>query len=127
MEDNIMDGSIYFVLFGETFPNEINNYHPGIIFNVYGVRNMVFCVPITSPKPKHFLNIRDYENRNSSNLKFSTNYYIKRTDSIAAFDQVRMISVTRLRRCLNILTEEELIELKFQLIKFLEKILYKKQ
>lgn len=57
---NFEDGTICHINFGDIALNgEIYNYHLGIIFNIKGISNTVFCIPLTSPKPKHFESIKD--------------------------------------------------------------------
>lgn len=70
---------------------------------------MVFCIPLTSPKAKHFKDLQSFNNRNHLNLKYQNLIYIKRTDSIALLDQMRSISTYRLLKpynsiCLDSLT-----------------------
>lgn len=57
---------------------------------------MVFCIPLTSPKEKHFKTTVAYKNRNHNELKYQNLVYINQTDSIALLDQIRTISVQRL-------------------------------
>ena len=44
------DGQIYHINFSGYKGSEINNIHLGIIFTMPKVNNMVFCIPLTSPK-----------------------------------------------------------------------------
>ena len=56
----------------------------------------MFCIPLTSPKPKHFENIKDYNNRNYRNIKYFRYHYIKQTDYIALLEQIKIISIDRI-------------------------------
>ena len=53
----------------------------------------MFCIPLTSPKPKYFESIKDYNNRNYRNRKYFRYHYIKQTDSIALLEQIKTISI----------------------------------
>lgn len=68
----------------------------GILFTIPKVKNMVFCIPLTSPKQKHFKSIEAFNNRNHRELKYQNLVYIDTTDSIALLDQMRTIAVQRL-------------------------------
>ena len=56
----------------------------------------MFCIPLTSPKPKYFESIKDYNNRNYRNMKYFRYHYIKQTDSIALLEQIKTISIDRM-------------------------------
>lgn len=56
----------------------------------------MFYIPLTSPKPKHFENIQDYNNRNYRNIKYFRYHYIKQTDYIALLEQIKIISIDRI-------------------------------
>ena len=56
----------------------------------------MFCIPLTSPKPKHFESIQDYYNRNYRNMKYFRYHYIKQTDYIALLEQIKIISIDRI-------------------------------
>lgn len=92
----ITNGCIYHVNFGRTFHPELKSKHLGVIFRIPSTNNMVFCLPLTSPKEKHFKTIEDYQNRDFRNLKYSHLYYIKETDSMILMEQFRTISINRL-------------------------------
>ena len=64
--------------------------------------NMVFCIPLTSPKEKHFKNIEAFNSRNHNELKYQNLIYIDKTDSIALLDQIRTISTQRLIKSYNV-------------------------
>ena len=93
---HIVNGCIYHINFGKTFHPEIKNKHLGIIFKVPSTNNMLLCLPLTSPKPKHFKTPDDFNNRNIHSLKYPHLYYIKDTDSMVLMDQFRTISINRL-------------------------------
>lgn len=90
------NGQIYNIDFSGNKGSEINNIHLGIIFTMPKIKNMVFCIPLTSPKEKHFKNIDAFKNRNHLYLKYQNLVYIDQTDSIALLDQMRSISTQRL-------------------------------
>ena len=87
---------IYHINFSGYKGSEINNIHLGIIFNLPNVKNMLFCIPLTSPKEKHFKTIEAFSNRNHNELRYQNLIYINQTDSIALLDQIRTISIKRL-------------------------------
>ncbi len=96
------NGEIYYINFKGNRGSEINNIHLGIIFTIPKVKNMVFCIPLTSPKEKHFKNIEAFKNRNHNELKYQNLIYIDKTDSIALLDQIRTISIQRLIKSYNV-------------------------
>ena len=96
------NGEIYYINFKGNRGSEINNIHLGIIFTIPKVKNMVFCIPLTSPKEKHFKNIEAFKNRNHNELKYQNLIYIDKTDSIALLDQIRTISMQRLIKSYNV-------------------------
>ncbi len=59
-------GQIYYVDYNGYKGSEINDIHLGIVFRLPNVKNMVFCIPLTSPKGKHFKTIKSFESRNYS-------------------------------------------------------------
>lgn len=91
----IDNGSVFHINFGKTFHPELKNKHLGILFNIDTCNNMVLCVPMTSPKEKHFKSLEDFKQRNYRNLKYAHLYYIKETDSIVLLEQVKSISKAR--------------------------------
>lgn len=129
------DGTICHINFGNIPLNgEIYNYHLGVLFNIKGLDNTIFCIPLTSPKVKHFETEEDYNKRNYRNMKFFRCHYIKQTDSIALLDQIRVISVNRLisfykdeDNNIVILNDKEMNLLKNKIIKYINLILYKKE
>lgn len=92
----MVNGEIYNIDFSGNKGSEINNIHLGIIFKIPGINNMVFCIPLISPKVNHFKTIKDFNSRNYLELKYQNLVYIDQTDSIALLDQMRSISVKRL-------------------------------
>ncbi|MCI8330932.1 MAG: type II toxin-antitoxin system PemK/MazF family toxin [Bacilli bacterium] len=48
------NGQIYNIDFNGSKGSEINKIHLGIIFTILKSNNMSFCIPLTSPKEKHF-------------------------------------------------------------------------
>ena len=93
---NLEDGQIYYINFKGSLGCEINNIHLGVIFTLPTLKDIVFCVPLTSPKLKHFKTEKDYNNRNYRNVKHFNWQYLKQTDSIALLDQIKTISLKRL-------------------------------
>ena len=106
-----MNGRIYYINFSGNKGSEINKTHLGIIFSIPKVKNMVFCIPLTSPKIKRF---------KTQNL-----VYIDQTDSIALLDQMRSISIHRLLKPYNDITlnEKNINILTTKTIKYLKHIL----
>ncbi len=131
---NFIDGSMISIHFGKTVGAEINNEHYSIVFNIKNNDNMVFCIPLTSPKMKHFKTEKDFNERNYLQLKYPHTYYIAQTDSIALIDQLRVISIDRLRHFhtdpttgkMITLYPEELDIIKLKVEKFIKSILHKK-
>ena len=93
---NIEDGQIYYINFNGNIGREINNIHLGVVFKLTTITDMVFCIPLTSPKLKHFKTEDDFNNRNYKNVKHFNWQYLKQTDSIAMLDQIKTISTQRL-------------------------------
>ena len=91
-----MKGQIFYVDYSGYKGSEINDVHLGIIFNLPNIKNMVFCIPLTSPKEKHFKSHDAYITRNHRELKHQNLIYIDQSDSIALLDQIRTISICRL-------------------------------
>lgn len=132
MIKNFVDGSMYLTHFGNTVGAEINDEHYSIVFNIKNNDNLVFCIPLTSPKPKHFRTQEDYDNRNYLKLKYPHTYYISQTDSIALIDQIKVISIRRLNKIykddnekLVYLRDEELDIIKIKVEKFIKSVLHK--
>ena len=51
---NIDNGSVYHINYGRTFHPELKSKHLGVLYNIDTVNNMMLCLPMTSPKEKHF-------------------------------------------------------------------------
>jgi len=95
------NGDIYYIDFRGNIGFEINKIHLGIIFEIPNVKNLYYCIPLTSPKEKHFKTVDDFNNRNYLNMSFPNYEYIKDTDSIVLLDQIKSISKYRLIRKYN--------------------------
>ena len=129
---DLKDGGLYYINFGNTLPVEINKIHLAVVFVIKGVDNVVFVVPLTSPKIKHFKTEIDFKERNYLETKFLRLHYIRQTDSIALFEQVKSLSRNRIKDTYKdadhrpiVLNSKELDILKSKLIKYLKFILYK--
>lgn len=126
------DGQIYYIDFNGNKGSEIGSIHLGIIFTMANVKNMVFCLPLTSPKEKHFKDIESFNNRNYNELKFKNLFYIEQTDSVALLDQIRCISTFRLLNIYKdsnnnevILNENYLKLIRYKIEKYINYILNK--
>ena len=105
------NGEIYHIDFKGNKGAEINNIHLGIIFTIPKVKNMVFCIPLTSPKEKHFKSNEAFNKRNHNELKYQNLVYINLSDSIALLDQMRTISVQRVLKPYNVVLDDKNINL----------------
>ena len=130
---NFVDGTLGYVRFGKTIGSEINDIHLAVLFKVKGVNNMIFCIPLTSPKQKHFKSIDDFKKRNYLGVKYLRLHYIIQTNSIALLKQIRMISNKRIinyykdeNNKIVILNSKELNLLKNIVIKYIKYIFDKK-
>lgn len=94
--NELFDKTFYIINFCGNVGSEINKIHLGIVFTMPGLKNMIFCIPATSPKEKHFRTSDGFKNRNGKDLKHFSWYYLKQTDSILMFDQIKTISNLRL-------------------------------
>lgn len=123
----MINGQIYNINFNGNKGSEINSVHLGIIFTMPRIKNMVFCIPLTSPKEKHFKSIEAFNERNHLELKYQHLVYINQTDSIALLDQIRSISTQRLLNAYNdvILDEQNIQLLIAKLSKYLKNVLSK--
>lgn len=128
------DGTLCHINFGKaSWDGEISKYHLGVLYNIKGVKNTVLCIPLTSPKEKHFKTKKDFEERNYLDTKFFRLHYIKQTDSIALLEQTKTISINRISNYYKnednkivVLNDKEQQILKNKLIKYLKMILHKK-
>lgn len=121
----MMNGQIYSINFSGNKGSEINSIHLGIIFTIPKVQNLVFCIPLTSPKEKHFKTTEDFDKRNHLELKYQNLVYINQTDSMALLDQMRCISTQRLLNPYNnvVLNEKNINLLIIKTSKYLKNIL----
>lgn len=92
----INNGQIFYINFSGNIGREINNRHLGIIYSLPTIKDVVFCIPLTSPKIKHFKTKEDFINRNYKEGVHFSWQYLKQTDSIALLDQMKTISTRRL-------------------------------
>lgn len=92
-----VDGTLCHINFKGNVGNEINSIHLGVLFNYPGIDGLVLCIPLTSPKEKHFKTKEDYEKRNYLNTKHYSWQYLKQTDSIALLEQTKSISKLRIK------------------------------
>lgn len=127
----INDGQIFYINFKGNVGKEINDVHLGLVYKLPLLKEVVFCIPLTSPKLKHFKTDNDFLNRNYKNIKHFNWQYIKQTDSIALLDQIKIISTERLlspyliNKIKVILNENTQQLLKAKIIKYFKIILYK--
>ena len=122
----LKDGMIYYINFKGNLGREINKIHLGIIYTLPGIDDVVFCVPLTSPKLKHFKSQTDFENRNYTRVKHFSWQYLKQTDSIALLDQILLNSYENQDKKPILLDEATQKLLKEKIIKYINLILYKK-
>lgn len=89
---------------------------------------MVFCIPLTSPKEKHFKTVNDFNSRNYLELRYQNLVYINQTDSIALLDQMRSISTKRLLSTYHdiVLNDENIQLLTLKATKYLRNVLKQK-
>lgn len=124
----MLNGQIYNIDFSGNKGSEINSVHLGVIFTIPKVSNMVFCIPLTSPKAKHFKTVNDFNSRNYLELRYQNLVYINQTDSIALLDQMRSISIKRLLNTYHniILNDENIQLLTLKATKYLRNVLKQK-
>ncbi len=91
----IKNAYIYHIDFNGSKGSEINNIHLGIIYKIPALKNLVFVIPLTSPKEKHFKTKDDFIKRNYRELRYNNHFYIKQTDSLGCLDQIKIISTFR--------------------------------
>lgn len=127
--NELLDKTLYIINFCGNVGSEINKIHLGIIFTMPGLNNMVFCIPMTSPKEKHFRSTDGFKNRNGKDLKHFSWYYLKQTDSILMFDQMKTISNLRLISLykkddkIQQISDDDYKKIKIKFQKYLNKIL----
>lgn len=93
---NFADGTLCNINFNGNIGSEINNIHLGLLYNIPTSNNLTLCVPLTSPKLKHFKTKEDFIKRNYLNTKHFGWQYIKQTDSIALLEQLKIIDKKRI-------------------------------
>lgn len=109
---NIMkfeNGSIGYINFKYAVGGEINKIHLAVLYNIPRINNVIFAIPLTSPKEKHFKTIEDFKNRNFLEIKYFRLHYIKQTDSIALLEQIKSISRERIIKICNDLDQEHIV------------------
>ena len=124
-------GSVYHINYGKTFHPELKCKHLGVLFPIKSSENMIFCLPLTSPKEKHFKTYEGYIKRDYNDLKYPHLYYIKETDSIILMEQFRTISKNRIESQYKnsktnekvILSDIELSKIKIAFNKFIKNII----
>ena len=63
---NFVDGTLCHIDFRGNVGSEINSVHLGVLYNLPKIDNLALCIPLTSPKEKHFKTKEDYNNRIST-------------------------------------------------------------
>lgn len=123
-------GSLCYINFNNSIGGEINKVHLAVVFNIPGVDNVLFVIPLTSPKEKHFKSKKAFEEINYLETKFFRLHYIKQTDSIALLEQMKSIAKVRIiapfRDLENnnvILSSKEMEVLKIKIKKYINYIL----
>lgn len=97
MKSCFVDGTLCHIDFSGNVGSEINKVHLGVLYNLPGVNNLAMCIPLTSPKIKHFKTEKDYNERNYLETKHFSWQYLKQTDSIALLEQIKSISKNRIK------------------------------
>lgn len=97
MKSCFVDGTLCHIDFSGNVGSEINKVHLGVLYNLPGVNNLALCIPLTSPKLKHFKTEKDYNERNYLETKHFSWQYLKQTDSIALLEQIKSISKNRIK------------------------------
>lgn len=69
------NGQTYDIDFNGSKGSEINKIHLGIIFTIPKSNSILFCIPLTSPKEKHFKDSSSFEHRNHLQLKHQSLVY----------------------------------------------------
>lgn len=131
---NLENGQIYYINFNGNWGKEINNIHLGVIYKLPSIKDLVLCIPLTSPKIKHFKTNDNFNNRNYKNIKHFNWQYLKQTDSIALLDQMKTISIGRIlnpfknqSKNVIILNNNTQKILKEKIRQYINLILYKKK
>lgn len=134
MEKSFIDGTLCHINFAGNVGSEINSIHLGVLYNLPGIDNLALCIPLTSPKPKHFKTEKDYNERNYLQTVHFSWQYLKQTDSIALLEQTKSISKNRIKNYYEnqdgkiiVLDNYTQNLLKEKLISYFNKVLYKKR
>ena len=129
---NFADGTLCNINFNGNIGSEINNIYLGLLYNIPTSNNLTLCVPLTSPKLKHFKTKEDFIKRNYLNTKHFGWQYIKQTDSIALLEQLKIIDKKRILNYYKnedgkiiVLEDKEQSLIKSKITKYLKIILYK--
>ena len=132
MDYSFLDGILCHIDFTGNVGNEINSIHLGVLYTIPGIKNMIFCIPLTSPKSKRFKSEEAFNNRNYKETKHFSWQYLKQTDSIALLDQMKIISKNRIKNYYEnkdgkivVLNDETQKILKMKIISYINKIMYK--
>ena len=129
---NFQDGTLCHINFTDMRGSEINSIHLAVLFNIPGIETLAFCVPLTSPKLKHFKTEQDFIERNYLETKSFRIHYIKQTDSIALLEQLKSISTDRIENYYKnednkivVLNDAEKEFLRKKIMKYMRYVLYK--
>ncbi len=134
MKEYFLDGTLCHIDFTGNIGSEINSVHLGVLYNLPGIDNLALCIPLTSPKVKHFKSEKDYNERNYLQTKHFSWQYLKQTDSIALLEQTKSISKNRIKNYYEnqdgkivVLDTHTQNLLKEKLLSYFNKVLYKKR
>ncbi len=134
MKECFLDGTLCHIDFVGNVGSEINSVHLGVLYHLPGIDNLALCIPLTSPKMKHFKSEKDYNERNYLQTKHFSWQYLKQTDSIALLEQTKSISINRIKNYYEnqdgkivVLDKHTQDLLREKLISYFEKVLYKKK
>lgn len=134
MKEYFLDGTLCHIDFTGNVGSEINSVHLGVLYNLPGIDNLALCIPLTSPKIKHFKTEKDYNERNYLQTKHFSWQYLKQTDSIALLEQTKSISKNRIKNYYEnqdgkivVLDTHTQNLLKEKLLSYFNKVLYKKR
>lgn len=134
MKEYFLDGTLCHIDFTGNVGSEINSVHLGVLYNLPGIDNLALCIPLTSPKVKHFKSEKDYNERNYLQTKHFSWQYLKQTDSIALLEQTKSISKNRIKNYYEnqdgkivVLDTHTQNLLKEKLLSYFNKVLYKKR
>ena len=98
---NFADGTLCNINFNGNIGSEINNIHLGLLYNIPTSNNLTLCVPLTSPKLKHFKTKEDFIKRNYLNTK----HYYKNEDGkiIVLEDKEQSLIKSKITKYLKII------------------------